>query len=153
MKLRLALNVFTLKNKVVQLSQLHRGVNIKITAVNIGGIMLVPEYFPDNELACPCGCGTMPDERSVGMIYSFRIIVNEPVILNSAGRCKAYNARRGWAEESAHLIGAFDVKTTREKEFKYIKVAQAVGFTALGINNNTFMHMDRHHVNPDIWTY
>lgn len=115
--------------------------------------MLLPEYFKDHELACPCGCGLMPSKRSVEKLYMFRMLRNKPTRINSAARCPVYNANIGGAVKSAHLVGAFDIDTDRESEFEDLKNALAAGFTGIGISDNEFMHMDDEREEPAIWTY
>jgi len=115
--------------------------------------MKIKEYFKNSELECPCGCGLMPDKRALERLYAFRLIKNKPVILTSAARCETYNEAVGGAEDSAHLVGGFDIKSIPEEEWENIRIAQMVGFTAIGINNNKFMHVDDKHDSPTIWTY
>jgi len=115
--------------------------------------MKVKEYFTDKELACPCGCGLMPDQKSIERLYAFRMIKGKPVIVTSAARCKAYNKQIGGADNSAHLTGAFDIKSNPEDEWEDIKIAQAVGFNGIGINDNVFLHLDDKHPEPKVWGY
>lgn len=115
--------------------------------------MLTKEYFQDKELLCPCGCGKMPDPKSVEMLYAVRIIYGKPIILNSAARCDSYNMRIGGAPSSTHLIGAFDTTIPKEDEWEFIRILQMVGFTGIGFQDNKLIHFDRHHKNPAIWGY
>ncbi len=115
--------------------------------------MKIKQYFKDSELQCPCGCGLMPDRRSILMLYAIRLIYNDPIKINSGARCKVYNQYIGGAPKSKHLDGAFDCVVPPEDEYEFIKIAQFVGFDGIGINNNKFIHIDRFHSDPTIWTY
>ncbi len=113
--------------------------------------MKIPERFKDKEIECPC-CGLLPDIRSVEMLYAMRLIIDVPLIINSGARCADYNLSVGGAESSAHIIGAFDIKSIPEREWEMIRIAQAVGFTGIGFKDNSFLHVDRHHKNV-VWGY
>lgn len=114
---------------------------------------LVKEYFKDYELACKCGCGKMPDNISIEMLYSARIILNEPVIITSGARCESHNAGVGGRENSTHLIGAFDTSVQAYLEWRWIQILQFVGFNGIGFQDNTFIHADRHRIDSIIWGY
>jgi len=114
--------------------------------------MKIPEYFPDHELTCSCGCGLMPSAEFVRKLYIFRMLVNEPVYPTSVARCATYNQEIGGSVGSYHLKGAADVAITKEKEYSYIKAAQSAGMTGIGISDNKFMHLDDRET-PAIWTY
>lgn len=115
--------------------------------------MKIPELFRDYELICKCGCGLLPDIGSVKKLYAFRLIMDKPIIVTSGARCRAHNKAVGGAKNSPHLIGAFDLKIDRKDEYRAIMAAQSVGFTGIGINDNTFMHLDDKRDEPAIWTY
>ena len=115
--------------------------------------MDIYEYFKDYELDCSCGCGLMPDNRSIEMLYAFRILYNKPVKVNSGARCKVYNKMLNGSVGSAHLIGAFDIKVPLEDEWECIRIAQFVGFTGIGFDDNRMLHLDRHHKRPAFWGY
>ena len=116
--------------------------------------MKIPELFKDHELTCSCGCGMMPDKRSVERLYALRLIYNKPIKLTSASRCPNYNKKIGGAENSAHTKGkGFDMAIVPEDEFEVISIAQSVGFNGIGLNNNRFIHVDDDHPKPQMWTY
>jgi len=115
--------------------------------------MLIPEYFTDKEIICRCGCGLMPDRRSVQMLYALRIIYNESIIITSGARCPTYNKKIGGAGDSAHIKGAFDMVVPPNHEWRVIQIAQFVGFTGIGIDDNKMLHIDRHHDREVVWTY
>ena len=142
--------------------------------------MLVREYFQDqrDKLMCGCGCGLKAPRRAVEMLYTVRIIMNIPIIVNSSIRCKKHNVDIGGSKNSIHLpydsrggyLGecAFDiVAESRLKhhlhEWRLIQVCQFVGFTGIGHRDNTFLHIDNRverydgvaygHLNGAVWGY
>jgi uncharacterized protein YcbK (DUF882 family) len=116
--------------------------------------MKIPEYFKDSELECPCGCGMLPDKRAVERLYALRLIRGKAVSITSGARCPAYNKRIGGADDSQHPKGkGFDSPVKREDEWEFVRIAQAVGFKGIGINNNKFIHVDDRDGKPEMWTY
>lgn len=117
--------------------------------------MIIKEYFKDNELACRCGCGLMPAEHAVESLYIVRILLNYPIIITSAARCKAHNAAVGGTEGSYHLeCIAFDCKVPRVLELDFIDVAIHAGFNGVGVKDNDFIHIDlRPYSERAIWSY
>lgn len=118
--------------------------------------MVLKEYFKDNELSCKCGCGKMPSERVVELLYSLRILFDLPIKINSAARCESYNQSLKGAMTSTHVKGtAFDLASTNQhmfNEHRLLKLALQVGFNGIGISNNQFLHVDIRN-NDLIWTY
>jgi hypothetical protein len=117
--------------------------------------MRVKEYFQDKELACKCGCGTLPPERTIERLYALRLILGRPLIINSGARCPKHNAKVNGAAGSIHMPsifrlgesvtwggGAFDiaVKNNDEKEL-LVNTAHLCGFQGIGIGLH-FVHID-----------
>jgi hypothetical protein len=131
--------------------------------------MKVQEYFSDKELRCGCGCGLMSPKRAVEMLYAVRIIFGKPIIITSAIRCRKHNTNVGGSKNSVHLpwqeraqpavsSGAFDIVAVNKErhrlyEYDLIKICQAVGFTGIGIKDNTFLHIDNRIDAPAVWGY
>ena len=116
--------------------------------------MKIPELFKDSELTCSCGCGMLPDKKAVDKLYALRLIYNKPLTVTSAARCPNYNKRIGGAATSQHITGkAFDLAVPPEDEWEVIRIAQAVGFKGIGLNNNKFIHVDDRDTQPTMWTY
>lgn len=116
--------------------------------------MKIPEYFKDREICCPC-CGKVPDKTAVYKLYCLRLLLDVPIIVTSGARCEKYNKKIGGSKNSYHIAGhAFDIKTKNQNadEYNIIKIAQQVGFTGIGINNNNFIHIDNRFMRA-IWTY
>lgn len=108
--------------------------------------MKIKEYFPDEELFCRCGCGAMPDERALEMIYALRLLVNFTIYVTSGSRCKLYNREAGGALSSFHISEkrdkkndysgstAFDCRLENKDMLpKFIHSAYLVGFRCFGI--------------------
>lgn len=130
--------------------------------------MIITEYFPDKELACPC-CGKLPLQKSVDRLYALRIIAGIPIYINSACRCTKHNKKVGGKQGSVHLppdqrIGisanwkgsAFDInmKTWERKlsKVEFIVLARQVGFMGIGVYPS-FLHVDdAKRPVPTIWT-
>lgn len=117
--------------------------------------MKIKEYFKDKEeLTCKCGCGQMPDTKSIEMLYALRIIYGFPIIITSGARCKRHNdSLLASSSNSAHLQGAFDIVVPKEHEWRVIQIAQFVGFNGIGFKDNSFIHIDRYHNKPAVWGY
>ena len=142
--------------------------------------MLVKEYFQDqrDKLVCGCGCKLIAPRRAVEMVYAVRIIMGIPIIINRSISCKQHNIDVGGSRLSIHLPWyerdgfeeecGFDVvaesrKRHRFHEWRLIQVCQFVGFTGIGLRDNTFLHIDnRHqeysgvvygHLNGVVWGY
>jgi len=114
--------------------------------------MILKEYFKNWELECRCGCGLLPDKRSIEKLYALRLIINEKIIITSGARCENYNAAVGGVNNSTHLIGAFDVEVDKPYRYDLIKAAQSVGFTGIGLDGK-FIHIDDKHDTPVVWFY
>ena len=114
--------------------------------------MILKEYFKDSELSCKCGCGLMPDTKSIEMLYALRLLITVPLKINSGARCEKHNNSVGGVPGSAHLIGAFDVAVPKDYRWRFLELSQFAGFTGIGISPK-FIHIDRHHSAPKVWTY
>lgn len=127
--------------------------------------MTLPEYFTDKELACGCGCGLLPPQPLVRMLYTLRLLFNYKILTHSAARCHKYNKQIGGSPNSLHLpqdnvdegiiTGAFDISAKyvhHQHEHELIKHAMHVGFRGIGIKNNEFLHIDNR-PNPAVWVY
>lgn len=116
--------------------------------------MILKEYFMDSELFCKCGCGLMPDKKSTERLYAMRLIWGRPMTINSGARCKSYNEAIDGSKTSKHIEGrAFDIATKPQDEWRLIQIAQIVGFSGIGINDNSFIHVDDADGNERVWSY
>ena len=116
--------------------------------------MILPEYFTDTELNCRCNCGLKPNKEAIEKLYALRLIYGKPIKINSGVRCGAYNFTSGGSLKSRHIKGiAFDIAVPPEDEIAVLKIALNIGFKGVGINNNTFIHLDLREDNEQLWTY
>ena len=59
--------------------------------------------FTKNELSCRCTCKMFNmDEEFLTRLQAFRYILNMPMTITSAGRCKAHNKAVGGVDTSCH---------------------------------------------------
>ena len=59
--------------------------------------------FTKNELSCKCACKMFNyDEEFLIRLQAFRYILNMPMTITSAGRCKAHNKAVGGVDTSCH---------------------------------------------------
>jgi len=117
-------------------------------------------YFPDNELQCPC-CGKLNFSKDTKLKLNLaRALAGIPFILNSACRCKAHNTEVGGKENSSHLCEgqectAVDIKATTSRQ-RYLILAALIGagFNRIGIAK-TFVHADADPTKDEkvIWLY
>lgn len=116
-------------------------------------------YFHPSEFECKCGCGLgLKDMKSdlLMMLHVMRRMADIPFIINSAVRCKNYNASNGWSKTSSHLGGyAIDIrcKTSRNRLI-LVNSALKVGFKRIGIGKD-FIHVDTDYTKDQgvIWNY
>jgi hypothetical protein len=99
-------------------------------------------------LECKCGCGTsFIGEDVLWQLEDLRVLIGRPFSPFSAARCPVHNATVGGAPLSQHRstemrpCTAFDIPLVAPKA-RLIEAAEQVGFDGLGINYNTFLHVD-----------
>src|SRR6478736_3199445 len=100
-------------------------------------------HFLVDELACRC-CGlfTMPAQMLV-FLEDVREEYGRAMVINSAQRCKAHNAKVGGKPNSAHVLGlAVDVKIGDGYERnRLIRAAIKHGVEGIGVYAS-FIHID-----------
>lgn len=102
--------------------------------------------FKRRELSCRC-CGELKiDSVLATKLQALRDIVDFPIVLNSAYRCKKHNATvLGAAKASSHCTGkAVDIKTvgwSGVKLHKLLNSAFKLGFGGVGIYKS-HIHLD-----------
>ena len=101
------------------------------------------------ELMCKCGCGNIfIQDQAIDKLQKLRDIIQKPLIINSAARCPLHNAKVGGAPKSQHRATksrpstAFDVSLSGLRKKDLIEAAKMAGFKGLGINYNSFVHVD-----------
>ena len=105
--------------------------------------------FKWSELECRCGCNTRYIENeAISKLQKLRDILQKPIIINSAARCPLHNVRVGGSPKSQHRSTqqnpstAFDISLKGLNKEEVIKAAKFAGFKGLGINYNSFVHVD-----------
>ena len=112
------------------------------------------EYFTDAELSCRCGCGfKITNKVFLRKLDFVREDVDEPMILNSAARCKKHNKAIGGARNSAHALAdpvAVDIRCKNSRlRYKIVGAAYREGFRRIevsgkrkGVNTMAWIHVD-----------
>ena len=105
-------------------------------------------FFTKKELQCKCGCNIY--NVSPFLLYklnTMRIILNRPLIITSACRCKQHNSKVQGSQTSLHITSeeipcrAIDIKVANKHErMEIVKVATHLDFSGIGIAN-TFIHL------------
>ena len=104
------------------------------------------QYFKPKEIAC----------RGTGQLYvnipaltkldMLRRQWNKPLRLNSAFRSDYHNCKVGGSPMSCHTVrggaSAFDIALGSYDKSELIGLAKRIGFTGLGVNYRTFLHVD-----------
>lgn len=113
-------------------------------------------HFKWSELQCPC-CGIRNiEEESIRRLELLRVSMGVPLVINSAARCPKHNKEVDGGDNSQHLSieetkenegresTAFDISLRNGKIDKreLIEKAEAVGFQGIGVNYNSFVHVD-----------
>lgn len=116
-------------------------------------IMKIHEYFKNEELACRCGCGFLPNKKSVERLYRLRLLVRVPMLVISGARCEDYNTKIGGKIGSIHLPhelrkgpyvtgAAFDISfATITNRMQFFDAAIECGFKGFGFRS-TSLHID-----------
>jgi len=103
--------------------------------------------FSMHEFACQCGqCGSTGAEMEPTLItklQQLRDFYGQPLIINSAFRCKDYNLAIGGAPASRHMTGeAVDIQCGfAGMRHHIVRLAMLLNFGGVGIAN-TFVHLD-----------
>jgi uncharacterized protein YcbK (DUF882 family) len=117
-------------------------------------------HFSDDELACKCGCGMLPQADFMAKVEKLRVKAGFPFPVTSGARCpKHNNAVSGTGLIGPHTTGrAIDIAVSRAQAHRLLVLACAAGFTGIGVNqkgNNRFIHLDdlETSARPAIWSY
>lgn len=111
--------------------------------------MRASKNFTWAELRCRCGCGRRNiSPRAIKKLQKLRDALG-PLKINSAARCPRHNARVGGSPRSQHRSTEFIPSTAFDISLHglhgkedIIRAAEEVGFKGIGINYNTFVHVD-----------
>ncbi len=116
--------------------------------------MRASEHFKWSELQCSC-CGIRNiQSEAIRKLELLRVALGVPLTINSAARCPEHNAEVGGGANSQHLSieetpenegresTAFDIHLGEIDKQELIDKAVAAGFKGIGVNYNTFVHVD-----------
>ena len=103
-------------------------------------------YFKPSEFLCKCGCGQgllQMNDLVLQKIDFMRLIMNQPIVINSAYRCAQYNRIVGGEKDSSHKKGlALDLRVLNNSHrLKLLHYAYMVGFRRFGLGKN-HLHLD-----------
>lgn len=84
------------------------------------------------------------DEHSMDCLQRTREFMNAPLVITSAYRTPAYNARIGGAKKSQHIEAkAYDIVVGEHDPSKLLAAGVKAGFTSFGFyERQGFIHMD-----------
>lgn len=102
-----------------------------------------PNFSPQ-EMASKREGELMIDEAAMDKLQKLRNNLGKPLVVTSAYRSAAHNAKVGGAKNSQHRLGkAFDIVMANHDPTHFESVAKAVGFTGIGhYPKSGFMHID-----------
>lgn len=102
-----------------------------------------PNFSPQ-EVASKGEGELLIDEASMDKLQRLRTALGKPLLITSAYRSAAHNARVKGATNSQHRLGkAFDVMMTNQDPAAFERAARAAGFTGFGhYPKSGFMHID-----------
>ena len=100
-------------------------------------------HFTPREMACRGTGEIVVVPALLDLLEQLRDKLGRPLAINCAYRSALHNARVGGAPMSLHKFGkAADVALGQHDKADLIAAARAVGFTGLGVNYKTFVHVD-----------
>lgn len=102
-----------------------------------------PNFSPQ-EMASKREGELLIDPASMDKLQALRTALGKPLLITSAYRSTAHNARVKGAKNSQHRLGkAFDVVMTNQNPAAFERAARAAGFTGFGhYPKSNFMHID-----------
>lgn len=134
------------------------------------GMIVIPEndewrggykQFPEQEMACRCGCGLLPRHSFMLWLTGVRVEANFPFIISSGARCAFHNRRVSKSGRSGPhvLLLAGDIVVAGPRAYRLIEIAIKHGVMGIGIMqkgdwNTRFIHLDMiPRTEPLIWSY
>lgn len=122
-------------------------------------------YFSPNELKCKCGkCesdGTEMDSTFMLNLTMLRVMVDAPLVVTSAFRCKDHPVESRKTRPGVHAQGkAVDLKVSYELAYEVTRAAFLLGFSGVGVSqqgdtSSRFIHIDTGTGDnrPRVWSY
>lgn len=120
--------------------------------------MITAKYFSEAEFKrCTPSCTLQDmDQTFMQTLDALRAQAGIPLVLNSAYRSKAWEAKQKRSGNSAHTRGkAVDIRcNSSQNRMKIVAAALALGIKRIGVGG-TFVHVDTDTSLPQnvIWTY
>lgn len=99
-----------------------------------------PSFSP-GEFDCKGSGEYWHDPRALDMLQAMRTAIGKPLVINSAHRSSAHNARVGGVPNSQHRRWAVDISTDGHDRRALVQAAIRAGFTGVGFGA-TFLHLD-----------
>jgi uncharacterized protein YcbK (DUF882 family) len=101
------------------------------------------KYFTPYELASNGNGSLLINYDAITKLELVRMLLDKPIIINSAYRDDLYNSLIGGSPLSYHTEGkAFDISLKNQNKDNLISICKEVGFTGLGVNYTNFLHID-----------
>lgn len=110
-----------------------------------GNVTPLTANFKRNEFDCKCSrCSTTVHcEELSNKLQMMRTYFKKPIIVTSGYRCAAHNAEVGGASQSYHMQGmAADFIIPGVNVSEICCIAEAVGFTGIGMYSDGYVHVD-----------
>lgn len=88
-------------------------------------------------------------------VQALRTIYGKPLVLSSAYRCPEHPIEAKKAKAGQHSKGAVDIQVAYSAAHEVLRLAFAMGFTGIGVNqkgNARFIHLDMRPI-PTVWSY
>ena len=124
---------------------------------------MATEHFSDQELACHCGCGLLPEKTFQDRIEVLRQRYGKPLIVTSGARCPDYNEKVSHTGRTGpHTKGrAIDFAIRGGDALHLLMLAVTMGFTGIGVSQkgaSRFLHLDdlpnaEGQPRPWVWSY
>ena len=122
------------------------------------------EHFTEDELRCEGTGECRMDEAFMEALIRLRKDYNNPMIISSGYRDRAYNTVIGGSTNSAHMYGkAVDVVVSGHEAYRLLRLALVHGFKGIGVSQRgphlkRFLHLDMMEDSdksprPWIWSY
>lgn len=115
--------------------------------------------FTPAEVACKCGCGTLPDEGFMEKVQALRDAVGFALPVTSGARCPAHNVRVSSSGLGGpHTTGrAADIALDPVRTYLVLSAALRMGFSGIGVAK-WGLHLDDLReadgfTRPCVWTY
>ena len=117
--------------------------------------------FTEEEVACKCGCGSLPEPVLMRALQDLRKDLGFPLPISSGARCPDHNERVSkTGRDGPHTTGlAVDIAVRGEEAWKLLQFAMAeTYFTGIGVHQKgaaRFIHLDMITTEgrPWVWSY